>query len=141
VLGSRNWEIGVRQTQSARTINREKLQVDDVLSQLNDPESFRFQIFNRYIKMIKTRRKQPAFHPNADSEILVIDPQVFVITRHAENQKLYAVTNISSKRVTVSLSSAGTPARMRDVITGGIFRTDALELNPYQFLWLSTTDS
>ena len=141
VLGSRNWEVGVRQTQSARTINREKLQVDDVLSQLKDPETFRSQIVNRYIKMIKTRRKQPAFHPNADFEILGIDSQVFVIARHAENQKLYAVTNISSKRVTASLSSAGAPERMRDVITGEIFRTDALELNPYQFLWLSTMDS
>jgi sucrose phosphorylase len=138
VLGSRNWEVGVRRTQSARTINREKLQVDDVLSQLKDPETFRSQIFNRYIKMIKTRRKQPAFHPNADFEILGIDPQVFVITRHAENQNLYAVTNISSKRVIASLSSAGAPAQMRDVITGEIFRTDALKLSPYQFLWLST---
>jgi sucrose phosphorylase len=141
VLGSRNWEAGVRQTQSARTINREKLQVDDVLSQLKDPETFRSQIFYRYIKMIKTRRKQPAFHPNADFEILGIDPQVFVIARHAENQKLYAVTNISSKRVTASLSSAGAPARMRDVITGEIFSTEALKLDPYQFLWLSTMGS
>jgi glycosidase len=141
VLGSGNWEVGVRQTQSARTINREKLQVDDVLSQLKDPETFRSQIFNRYIKMIKTRRKQPAFHPNADFEILGIDPQVFVIARYAENQKLYAVTNISSKRVTASLSSAGAPGRMRDVMTDKIFRTDALKLNPYQFLWLSTMGS
>ena len=141
VLGSRNWEEGVRQTQRARTINREKLQVDDVLSQLKDPETFRSQIFYRYIKMIKTRRKQLAFHPNADFEILGIDPQVFVIARYAEDQKLYAVTNISSKRVTASLSSAGAPVRMRDVITGEIFRTDTLKLNPYQFLWLSTTGS
>jgi len=141
VLGSRNWQVGVRQTQSARTINREKLQVNDVLSQLKDPETFRSQIFNRYIKMIKTRRKQPAFHPNADFEILGIDPQVFVIARHAENQKLYAVTNISSKQVTASLSSAGAPERMRDVMTGEIFRTDVLKLNPYQFLWLSTMKS
>ena len=141
VLGSRNWEAGVRQTQSARTINREKLQVDDVLSQLKDPETFRSLIFNRYINMIKTRRMQPAFHPNADFEILGIDPQVFVIARHAENQKLYAVTNISSKPVKASLSSAGSPARMKDVITGEIFSTDALQLNPYQFLWLSTTGS
>jgi glycosidase len=141
VLGSGNWEVGVRQTQSARTINREKLQVDDVLSQLKDPETFRSQIFNRYIKMIKTRRKQPAFHPNADFKILGIDPQVFVIARYAENQKLYAVTNISSKRVTASLSSAGAPGRMRDVMTDKIFRTDALKLNPYQFLWLSTMGS
>jgi sucrose phosphorylase len=141
VLGSRNWEVGVRQTQRARTINREKLQVDDVLSQLKDPETFRSQIFYRYIKMIKTRRKQPAFHPNADFEILGIDPQVFVIARYAEDQKLFAVTNISSKRVTASLSSAGAPVRMRDLITGEIFRTDALKLNPYQFLWLSTMGS
>jgi len=141
VLGSRNWQVGVRQTQSARTINREKLQVNDVLSQLKDPETFRSQIFNRYIKMIKTRRKQPAFHPNADFEILGIDPQVFVIARHAENQRLYAVTNISSKQVTASLSSAGAPERMRDVMTGEIFRTDVLKLNPYQFLWLSTMKS
>ncbi len=141
VLGSRNWEVGVRQTQRARTINREKLQVDDVLSQLKDPETFRSQIFYRYIKMIKTRRKQPAFHPNADFEILGVDPQVFVIARYAEDQKLFAVTNISSKRVTASLSSASAPVRMRDLITGEIFRTDALKLNPYQFLWLSTMGS
>jgi sucrose phosphorylase len=137
VLGSRNWEVGVRQTQRARTINREKLQVDDVLSQLKDPETFRYQIFYRYIKMIKTRRKQPAFHPNADFEILEIDPRVFVIARYAKDQELYAVTNISSKRITASLSSVGAPVRMKDIITGEIFRTDALKLNPYQLLWLS----
>jgi sucrose phosphorylase len=138
VLGSRNWEAGVGQTQRARTVNRETLQVDDVLSQLKDPETLCSQIFYRYIEMIKTRRKQPAFHPNADFEILGINPQVFVIARYAEDQKLYAVTNISSKQVTASLSSTGAPERMRDIITGEIFRTDALELNPYQFLWLST---
>lgn len=140
VLGSRNWEVGVGQTQRDRTINREKLQVDNVLSQLKDPETFRSQIFYRYIKMIKTRRKQSAFHPNAGFEILKINPQVFVIARYAEDQKLYAITNISSKRVIASFSRAGAPVRMRDVITGEIFRTDALTLNPYQFLWLSTMD-
>ncbi len=141
VLGSRNWEAGVRQTQRARTINREKLQVDDVLSQLKDPETFRYQIFHRYIKMIKTRKNQPAFHPNADFEILGIDPRVFVIARYAKGQILYAVTNISSKRVIASLSSVGAPVRMRDIITGEIFRTDVLKLNPYQLLWLNKMGS
>jgi sucrose phosphorylase len=141
VLGSRNWEIGVGQTQRARTINREKLQVDAVGSQLKDPETFRSQIFYRYIKMIKTRREQSAFHPNAGFEILGINPQVFVIARYSKDQKLYSVTNVSSKRVAASFSSSGTSVRMRDVITGEIFRTDALTLNPYQFLWLSTMDS
>lgn len=140
VLGSRNWTMGLRQTQRARTINREKLQVDELLSQLKDPETFRSRIFYNYIRMIKTRRKQSAFHPNADFEILEIDPKTFVIARYAKDQTLYAVTNISSKRIVVSLSGARAPLWMKDLITGMNFRTDSLKLNPYQFLWLSTMD-
>lgn len=140
VLGSRNWKMGLRQTQRARTINREKLQVNELLSQLKDPETFRSRIFYSYIKMIKTRKRQSAFHPNADFEILEIDPKAFVIARYAKDQIIYAVTNISSKRIVVSLSGAKAPLWMKDLITGISFRTDALKLNPYQFLWLSTVD-
>jgi glycosidase len=140
VLGSRNWKTGLSQTHRARTINREKLQVNEVLSQLKDPETFRSRIFYNYTKMIKTRKKQSAFHPNADFEILEIDPKAFVIARYAENQTLYAVTNISSKQIMVSLSGARAPLLLKDLITGVSFNTDALRLNPYQFLWLSTTD-
>jgi sucrose phosphorylase len=111
-----------------------------VLSQLKDPETFRSRIFYNYIKMIKTRKRQSAFHPNSDFEILEIDPKVFVIARYAKDQIIYAVTNISSKRMVVSLSGASAPLWMKDLITGVSFRTDALKLNPYQFLWLSTMD-
>jgi len=140
VLGSRNWKTGLRQTQIARTINREKLQVNEVLSQLKDPETFRSRIFYNYIKMIKTRKRQSAFHPNADFEILEIDPKAFVIARYAKDQIIYAVTNMSSKPIVVSLSGAKAPLWMKDLITGTSFRTDALKLNPYQFVWLNTMD-
>ncbi len=136
LLGSRNWQAGVRQTQSQRAVNREKLQVDDVLLQLKDPETFRSRIFDYFIHMIKTRRKQSAFHPKADFEILHIDPKVFVVTRRSNEQTIYAVTNISSSRAKVSLSDSKAPVRMKDLIAGDDFRTDALTLNPYQFLWL-----
>jgi glycosidase len=138
VLGSRNWTAGLHQTQRARTINREKLQINEVLSELKDPETFRSRIFYHYINMIKTRKRQPAFHPNADFEIPEIDPKAFVITRHAKDQIIYAVTNISSKQIIISLSEERAPLWMKDMITGTSFRTDALKLNPYQFLWLST---
>ena len=140
VLGSRNWEMGLRQTQRARTINREKLQVNEVLSQLKDPETFRSRIFYNYIKMIKIRRRQSAFHPNADFKILEINPKAFVIARYAKDQTLYAVTNISSKEIVISLSGARAPIWMKDLITGVNFRTDVLKLDPYQFLWLSSMD-
>jgi glucosylglycerate phosphorylase len=136
LLGSRNWPEGVRRTQSKRAVNREKLRMDDVIWQLKDPETFRSRIFYRFVRMIKTRKKQPAFHPKADFEILNIDPRVFAVTRRSKEQTIYTVTNISSGRVHVSLAGAKAPRRMKDLITGEAFPSDALTLNPYQFLWL-----
>lgn len=140
ILGSRNWNEGVKQMKSARTINREKLQVETVLSQLKDPESFRSKVFDRYMELIKIRKKQSAFHPNADFEILEIDTRVFVMARYGKKQKIYAITNITSQTFSVSLSKDLVPSRMEDLITGKICRTSSFRLNPYQFVWLSTTD-
>jgi sucrose phosphorylase len=138
LLGSRNWLDGVQQTGRARTINREKLQFDEVVTQLKDPNSFRAGIFNAYINLIKIRRKQPAFHPNAGFEILDIDPKVFAIKRYSKYQIIYAVTNISAEQVSISLPGEQIPARMLDLITGEDLRTDLMNLKPYQFLWLAT---
>jgi glycosidase len=136
LLGSRNWPEGVRQTQSKRAVNREKLQVDEVLGQLKNPGTFRSRIFYPFVRMIETRKTQPAFHPKADFEILHIDPKVFAVTRRSKEQTIYTVTNISSRRADVSLSDAKAPRRMTDLLTGEIFSSDALVLHPYQFLWL-----
>jgi sucrose phosphorylase len=137
LLGSRNWLEGVKQTGRARTVNREKLQADQVLSELNDPGSFRAKVFFPYLDLIKLRKKQPAFHPNGAFEILEIDPKVFAIVRTVADQTIYAVTNISSGLVSVSLSGNHVPSRMVDLISGETVATDGIKLNPYQYVWLS----
>ena len=140
LLGSRNWEQGLRETNRARTINREKLDVDDVLFELQRSKSFRSKIFYPYIDLIKIRRRQEAFHPNSPFKILPIDPKVFAIKRYRSNQAVYALTNLSSNRVSVTLSGEAVPLIVKDLFTGKEYRTDSLELNPYQVLWLSTTN-
>ena len=140
LLGSRNWEEGVRRTHRARTINREKLEIDNVLLELQNSKTFRSKIFYPYIDLIKIRRRQEAFHPKASFNILEIDPQVFAVKRTSTNQIIYALTNISSKRVQTALSGERVPLMMTDLCTGKECRTDSLELNPYQVLWLSTTN-
>jgi sucrose phosphorylase len=54
LLGSRNWVEGVKQTGRARTVNREKLKIENLISELNDPESFRSRVFFPYLNLIKT---------------------------------------------------------------------------------------
>ncbi len=136
LLGSRNWAAGVKETGRARTINREKLQIAKLLSELNDSESFRARVFFPYLNIIKTRRKQKAFHPNAGFEILQIDPKVFGIKRSGKGQTIYAFTNISSKPISVSLSGTASTDQTTDLITGETVNTAAFNLNPYQYMWL-----
>jgi sucrose phosphorylase len=136
LLGSRNWVEGVKQTGRARTINREKLQVEKLIAELNDPESFRARVFLPYLNLIKIRKKQPAFHPNAGFSILQINSKVFGIKRYSEEQTIYALTNISSKTISVSLSETASTDQTTDLINGETVNTDGFDLNPYQYVWL-----
>ena len=136
LLGSRNWLEGVSQTGRARTINREKLDVDALLNELEDPDSFRSKIFYPYLQMISIRRQQPAFHPNAGFEMLDLDSRLFGIKRFCEDQILWAVANVSEDRVPVALSDPGITGPLQDLITGKRVEGASYELEPYQYTWL-----
>ncbi|MFC1856478.1 sugar phosphorylase [Thermodesulfobacteriota bacterium] len=137
LLGSRNWTEGVKQTGRARTINREKLQIEKVLEELKHPESFRSKVFFPYLELIKIRTRQQAFHPNAAFEILETGPKLFAIKRECEDQTIYALTNISSQQISVSLSDHGVSGQMTDVLTSETYTADAFDLKPYQYVWLT----
>jgi sucrose phosphorylase len=137
LLGSRNWQEGVKQTKRLRTINREKLSFNVVKQELSDPRSFRSRIFYPFLKMIQTRKNQKAFHPNSDFEILDVSDKVFAIKRFCGVQTIFALTNISSKRECVSLKGQKINSQMKDLVTGEKVTTNLIELNPYQYLWLT----
>jgi len=136
LLGSRNWQEGVQKTGRPRSINREKLNRDQLKAELEDPGSFRSKLFFPYIEMIKTRKKQPAFHPNSPFEVIPIHSKIFAIIRSCRAQRIYALTNISPERVSVSLFSHDVPEKMKDLISGKMIPTDSLRMRPYQVLWL-----
>ena len=137
LLGSRNWTTGVEQTGRARTVNREKLQIKDVIEELQNPDSFRSQVFYPYIEMIKTRKKQSAFHPNAEFQILNLDPKVFGIRRASKDQILYALTNISTSEVTVSIPNPIEVKSLTELFSGESVAVDNIALKPYQYVWLT----
>ena len=137
LLGSRNWNRGVEKTGRARTINREKLQAETLLADLKDPASFRYRVFYAYLKLMKVRRGQKAFHPNAAFEILQIDPRIFAIKRYTEDQTVYALTNISAAEISLSLSKKEISGPMTDLITAETINTDSFALKPYQYVWLT----
>lgn len=136
ILGSRNWQAGVKQTGRARSINRQKLDSDVVSAALADPSSFRSRIFHPYVALITTRRNQPAFHPNAAFEIIDLGTRVFAVKRSCPSQEITAITNISPQRVTVTLQSLKSDGSLVDLLTGRIHQADSIQLGPYEYLWL-----
>jgi hypothetical protein len=70
-------------------------------------------------------------------EVLDLHPAVFAVSRTCDKQIVYALTNVSSKEVSLSLEATGFGSTMLDLITGNQFETGSLRLAPYQFVWLT----
>jgi len=138
LLGSANWTEGVKLTGRARSINREKLNLDNVLTELQAPRSFRSEVFNSYKRLICIRREQKALHPNAGFRLLRSGlPQVFALAREGFGQTLFSLTNVSSRSVEVSLKALGIPVGVQDIFTGKMIAENGLVLDPYRTAWLS----
>lgn len=136
LLGSRNWQTGVEETSRPRSINREKLRLEKVLAELETADSFRSRIFDAYTNLIRIRRRQPAFHPNAAAEVLDFGPGIFALTRYVSEQRIMALTNISCRPVTFSLAGQTSEPKAKDLITQKEIASAALELQPSQTVWL-----
>lgn len=131
LLGSRNDLAGMAQTGHNRTINRAKLQLDALLPELNAPHSLRHQIFAAYAHLLKIRRDQPAFHPNAPQSALDVgNPAVFALQRGEGDGQILAVYNFSGQPQTVTQPLSGL-----DVISGTVWQQQTT-LAPYQMAWL-----
>jgi glucosylglycerate phosphorylase len=149
LLGSRGWPAGVQQTGHARTINREKLQLADVESQLQDKTSLRFRIFISYCRLIQLRRQQKAFHPNATQTILNLGDTCFAVLRTSTDhqQSILALHNVTDQTQTIRIDKSlpvgwalPTGTILSDLITGEQYpiveNELTLTLQPYQFIWL-----
>ena len=99
LLGSRNWAEGVEQTGQYRSINREKLDMDEVAQELDTAGTLRQKVMDGYGRMIKVRREQSAFAPGAGQEILEAGSEVFILKRasSATGQVIIAAHNVTSK--------------------------------------------
>lgn len=135
LLGSHNYIEGLKQTGRNRTINREKLNITKINQALEDASSFRSLIFTNYIKLLKIRREQKAFSPTSSFEILDISSDLFCIKRTSKTQTIYAITNISDKDITFDL---GINTTLKDIISKQEIAGSAINLSPYEILWLET---
>jgi len=148
LFGSRSYHAGVEQTGHYRSINREKSRRQTLERALADPSSLRHRVFYPYLHLIRTRAAHPTFHPNGSQRVLSVQPALFVLLRTApdESESVLCVHNVSAVKQPFQVHLDSLPFRrsdqVRDLITGTVFSASqsgdlALELAPYQVLWLT----
>jgi glucosylglycerate phosphorylase len=131
LLGSQNYETGVEESGINRRINREKLELGNILAEL-ESDSRRKGIFEGLQSMIAIRQKESAFSPYAGQEVLDLGENLFGLKRiNAEaGEEITFVVNLDSRTVEVELPKPG-----KDLVTGKEM-SEAVELEPYQFVWI-----
>lgn len=131
LLGSRNDFYGVETTGINRKINREQLNYNKLDDELSS-NSFRKEILDKILRVIKIRKNESAFATFAKQEVLFLDKRVFAIKRinKKSNEEITVLVNVSKDFVKLDIELIGI-----DLFTG-IKINNSLELKPLEFMWI-----
>jgi len=145
LLGSRSWHEGVRLTGRNRSINREKFQRAALERELADPTSLRHQVFGAYVRLLRARASDPAFHPYGEQRALFLDDGVVALLRLSPDgaSRVLCLNNVTAQRRSVWLDPGELdlePGLWRDLLGGEAHRVEpgglSLSLAPYAVHWL-----
>ncbi len=149
LIGSENWQAGVKETGQNRTINREKLDFDKLSEELSTEGTRRNLVFEGYKTLLRARSISPAFHPSAGQKIVTTPKELFAILRtdRDEEERVLCLVNISNAAATASFTYGEIDLvdekGFHDLVTGDYVYPSmddgsriSLELEPHEVLWL-----
>ena len=143
LVGSRGWPEGVQLTGHKRTINRQKLDLTELETELVDPRSLRHRIFHGYAQLLSARAAHPAFHPLGAQQVLDLGASVFALLRVPPDgaRPVLCLVNVTHKvqDIHLDLRRHLGPAPWRDLITSQPLQSGGkrLALEPYQCSWIT----
>ncbi len=139
LVGSRNDYAGREKTGQARSINRRKMAISELQSELDDPDSRRARVLLGMLQLMEIRQAQPAFHPNAHQAVLSVGRSVFAVLRSSkalDGQRILALFNVSGLRQVVPVAAV-VSGKATDLLSGAIHAGETFEMAPYQISWLA----
>lgn len=121
LFGSRNDRESAIRSGINRRINREKLRLERLESELADGSSLRARVFSAYRPLLKMRGIHSAFRPKAEQLVLDVHPGVFAVLRgDPRGDSVLCLHNVTGAPLQVDVAGKGTA-----------------ELQPYEVRWIS----
>ena len=144
LLATENDLAGVEKTRQNRSINRSKLNYDELINSLDDPSSIKSIVLQKLSHLIKIRRQQPAFHPNATQYTLhPLNRSLFAFWRQSidREQSIFCIHNLSNQPQNLILSQLNLIDLevWFDLISNKTIDNvhHKYTLKPYQCLWIT----
>jgi len=136
LLGSENDKQAVLTSGIPRRINRAKLSYAAIAKTLKEnTDSLQHRIYTEYMKLLQIRKSEIVFTPYGRAVYHQIG-KVFVIERSFENERLFALHNFSSTRVSIQALAP----QVKDLREQQVCGTPEWTLNPFEFRWLKNVE-
>lgn len=142
LTATRNYLKGVSIKGKYRTINRKKWEYEELMSELSDPDSTTYRVFNQMKDIISIRMDHPAFHPLGGQKVHPLDSNLFCIERWdpGETERVIVIANVTSHRRYLHNMDAIPLSKGKsynDILTGKECVTNGkAELAPYAVVWI-----
>ncbi len=139
LVGTSNDHSGAQASGQPRRINRPKFAITELADALSTHGSIQQLVFQGYQHLLKTRARQPAFHPNADQVVWdTSDPAIVAFSRTSPggDQTILVIANLSDhdKRFQYSQHTKMRPSK--DLLAGKPIGADGfVDLERYQIVW------
>ncbi|WP_163834393.1 sugar phosphorylase [Spartinivicinus ruber] len=136
----------VERTGRMRSINRARWNLLALENQITHQHSAQGEVFKAIIRLLLTRRKYKAFHPDAPQQVMSVHKNIFAIRRTSlcgEND-IIVFCNVSQVPVTLALASFPKQKQPTiDLISGKSWQAgeSGYRLQPYQCCWLLVKDT
>ena len=145
LVGTPNDEEGATSSGINRRINRRKYRQDEI-NQLLQADTKQRRVFQGMQALIRTRTKQPAFHPDAQQRYIESgSASVVMLERHCTDtgQRILVVLNVGNAPAHLPL--AGSYQESQDLISGERANVDVetgeLLVEPAQIMWLERSNN
>lgn len=143
LFGSRGDLNGALESGIPRRINREKLKLDNLISEIETTDSIRREVFDALSGILAGRIRLDILNPENEQLVLDAGEDNFAFMRLSEKESLLCLFNISGKSnmADIKLPDQFAGKVLTDVFTGKEFvvRTDSrlhAKLDPYNFYWM-----
>jgi sucrose phosphorylase len=143
LLGTPNDEDKVRNTGQNRCINRHRWDLEELMTALDNQQSTHAKVLSGLSMLIRIRRSQPAFHPNATQFTLQLGTGIFGYWRQSidRQQSIFCLSNITDATQEVRLSDINLIENnlWHDLIAKQPINhaIERLCFAPYQTMWIS----